>query len=110
MDTAVAPAPLARELRLWVAPIVRLGYVAKGIIYLLIGVAYAAWQIAEGLLDTRGKGCGARAWSDRALTIIKGTVYGAVGLEAIRMVLGMRGSSKDADDYARNVMQVRYGR
>ena len=148
MDTAVAPAHLARELRPWVAPIVRLGYVAKGIIYLLIGVlavrlafgleggrvtdasgalrvlmnqpfgfflisalgvgilAYAAWQIVEGLLDTRGKGGGARGWTDRALTIVKGAVYGAVGLEALRMVLGIRGSSKDADDYARNVMQV----
>lgn len=147
MDSALASAPIAREFRPWVAPIVRLGYAAKGIIYLLIGMlavrvafglggrvtdasgalsllmnqpfgfflitaigigilAYAAWQIAEALLDTRGKGGGARGWTDRSLTIIKGVVYGAVGWEAMRMVLGMRGTSKDADDYARNVMQV----
>ena len=148
MDTTLASAPLARELRPWVTPIVRLGYAAKGIIYLLIGLlavrlafgfqggrvtdasgalrvlmnqpfglflitaigigilAYATWQITEGLLDTRGKGGGARGWTDRALTIIKGVVYGAVGWEAMRMVLGMRGTSQDADDYARDVMQV----
>lgn len=148
MATAIAPAPLARELRPWVAPIVRLGYAAKGIIYLLIGVlavrlafgfdggrvtdatgalrvlmnqpfgffliaaiavgilAYAAWQVLEGLVDTRGKGGGARGWTDRSLTIIKGVVYGAVGWEAMRMVLGLRSSSQDADDYARDVMRV----
>jgi hypothetical protein len=134
----------------WVARMVRLGYAAKGIIYLLIGIlavrlvlgdggrvtdasgvlrtllqqpfgllllaslavgilAYAGWQIAEGLWDTRRRGSNARGWMNRSLTIIKGVVYGAIGWEAIQIVLGIGGRSADADDYARQAMRVPFG-
>jgi hypothetical protein len=110
---------------------VRLGYAAKGLIYLLIGtlafrlaagleggrlldptgalgilfrqpfgmvllliigigiLTYSAWQFVEGIWDTRRKG-GGWGWWDRALTMIKGAAYATVGVQAIRMVLGIR--------------------
>lgn len=141
----------APDLEPWVASMVRFGYAAKGLIYLLIGMlairlalgfdggrvtdasgalrvvmnqplgllligaiavgilAYSAWQILEGVMDTRRKGSSAKAWMDRALTIIKGAVYGAVGWEALQLVLGQRGGSQSADEYARDVMRIPFG-
>jgi hypothetical protein len=122
---------LASQLRPWVARMVRVGYVAKGLIYLLIGtlafrlaagfedgrlldpgdtlrivlgqpfgfvllliigvgiLTYSAWQFVEGIWDTRRKG-GGWGWWHRSLTMIKGAAYGSVGVQAIRMVLGIR--------------------
>jgi len=139
------------ELRPWLCGLVRVGYAAKGIIYLLIGVlafrlasgiaggrvtdgfgvlrvlarqpfgtlllgaigvgilAYTGWQIAEGIWDTRRRGGGWRGWTMRSLTILKGVVYGAIGWEAIRIVLGIRARSQTADDYAGQAMRVPLG-
>lgn len=130
---------------------VRLGYVAKGLIYLLIGtlafrlavgldggrvtdasgalrlvlkqplglpligaiaigiLTYSGWQVAEGLLDMRRKGSGSRSRIERGLTVIKGVAYGAIGWEALQLVLGIRGGTQTADDYAREVMRVPFG-
>jgi hypothetical protein len=131
MAEELAGSPIARELRPWVARMVRLGYVAKGVIYLLIGtlafrlaagldggrlldptgalrilfrqpfgfvlllivaagiLTYSAWQFVEGIWDTRRKG-GGWGWWDRSLTMIKGGAYAGVGIQAVRMVLGIR--------------------
>lgn len=151
MSSLIGTRATAPDLRPWVGFMVRLGYAAKGLIYLLIGtlavrlafgldggrvtdasgalrvvlkqpfgllligviaigiLTYSAWQIIEGLLDTRHKGSNARGRIERALTIIKGAVYGAVGWEALQLVLGQRGGSQSADDYARDVMRVPFG-
>lgn len=145
------PAAATRELRPWVQRFVRVGYVAKGVIYLLIGglalrlafgnggqltdssgalqtivkqpfgmwliaiiavgiLAYAGWEITEGLADTKRKGTSFKGWMSRGLTVIKGVVYGTVGVEALRMVLGVRSSSSgDADAYARTALQFPLG-
>ena len=131
MAEELVGSPIAPELRPWVARIVRLGYVAKGVIYLLIGtlafrlaagldggrlvdptgalrivlrqpfglvllliigvgiLTYSAWQLVEGIWDTRRKG-GGWGWWHRSLTMIKGMAYAGVGIQAIRMVLGIR--------------------
>lgn len=131
--------PIAPELRPWVARTVRIGYVAKGIIYLLIGtfafrlavglsggrlldpngalllvlrepfgrvllatigigiLTYSAWQFVEAIWDTRRKG-GGWGWWHRALTMIKGAVYGTVGWQAMRLVLGGQRSRDDLTD------------
>jgi hypothetical protein len=145
--TARASTP---DLRPWVGRFVRIGYAAKGVIYLLIGtlalrlalgdggrltdssgalativqqpfgmalisiiavgiLAYCAWEITQAVADTKRKGSSARGLMDRALSIIKGVVYGAVGIEALRMVIGARGASQNADDYARTAMQFPLG-
>jgi hypothetical protein len=146
----VAPltgSPIAPELRPWVARTVRIGYVAKGVIYLLIGtfafrlalgltggrlldpadalrvvlresfgavllttisigiLAYSAWQFVEAIWDTRHKG-GGWGWWHRALTMIKGAVYGTVGWQGLQMVLGLRRSQ---NDIAQDVIQLPLG-
>jgi hypothetical protein len=148
MAEQLAGAPIAPGLRPWVARMVRLGYVAKGIIYLLIGtlafrlgagldggrlldpagalrilfrqpfgqllllvtavgiLTYSAWQLAEGIWDTRRKG-GGWGWWDRSLTMIKGAAYGSVGVQAMRMLLGIRASQ--GNELAEDVMRVPLG-
>lgn len=72
-------------------------------------LAYAAWHIFEGIKDTRHKGSNWKGKVERALTIIKAIVYGLIGVEALRLVFGLRGSSADADDYARETMRYPLG-
>ena len=75
-----------------------------------IGIlAYAGWEITHAIIDSKRKGSGAHGVMDRALAIIKGVVYGAVGVEALRMVLGVRAASRNADDYARKAMEFPLG-
>jgi hypothetical protein len=150
MATLIAQAPAAAGLRPWVSRFVRIGYAAKGVIYLLIGalalrlalgdggrltdssgvlhtivrqpfglallaiiavgiLAYAGWEITQAIADTKRKGSTAGGIIDRSLSIIKGIVYGTVGIEALRMVIGVRGGSRDADDYARTAMAFPLG-
>ena len=148
MAEQLSGAPIAPALRPWVARMVRLGYVAKGIIYLLIGtlafrlgagldggrlldpagaltilfrqpfgqllllvigvgiLTYSAWQFVEAIWDTRRKG-GGWGWWGRSLTIIKGAAYGSVGVQAIRMLLGVRGSQ--GSELAEDVISVPLG-
>jgi hypothetical protein len=151
MAISLAPVGRATEIRPWVAPMVRLGYAAKGVIYLLMGtfavrlaigeggrvtdssgvlhtivrqpfgslvltmigvgiLAYAAWHVAEAVLDTRHKGKSARGWWDRTLAIIRAGVYGGLGWEALQLVFARRAESQSADDYAREAMQLPFGR
>jgi hypothetical protein len=150
MTAITAAAKTSAELRPWVRRAVRVGYAAKGIIYLLIGslairlalgrggkltdssgalqtivqqpfgmalltilgvgiLAYAGWEITEGIADPKRKGTKAGGLMDRGLTILKGAVYGLVGVQALRMVMGARSSSQDADDYARTAMALPLG-
>lgn len=148
MAEQLAGAPIAPALRPWVARMVRLGYVAKGIIYLLIGtlafrvgagleggrlldpagaltilfrqpfgqllllvigvgiLTYSGWQLVEAIWDTRRRG-GGWGWWGRSLTIIKGIAYGSVGIQAIRMLLGVRASQ--GTELAADVISVPLG-
>jgi hypothetical protein len=142
IDTAVRP---------WVARAVRLGYVAKGLIYSFIGVlalrvafgmrggrltdasgvlmtllrqrfglvlltligigilAYAGYYVFEAVADLRRKGSDARGRFDRALTIVKAVVYGAIGIEALGIVFLNDRSSNNAEENARMVMRFPLG-
>jgi hypothetical protein len=145
MTATAAAARTSAELRPWVRRAVRVGYAAKGTIYLLIGtlairlamglggeltdssgalrtiveqpfgrallvivgvgiLAYAGWEITEGLADPKRKGTDAGGLMSRGLTVLKGVIYGMVGIQALRMVMGSGASSSDADDYARTAM------
>ena len=150
MTAITAAAKTSAELRPLVRRAVRVGYAAKGIIYLLIGtlairlalgrgggltdssgalrtivqqpfgmallailgvgiLAYAGWEITEGIADPKRKGLKAGGLMDRGLTILRGAVYGMVGLQALRMVRGAGSSPQDADDYARAAMTFPVG-
>jgi hypothetical protein len=112
----------------WVSRVVRLGYLAKGVIYTLIGalamrvafgmrgkltepsgvlldilrqpfgvvlltltglaiVGYAAYYLFEAIADLRRKGGGLHGWLDRSLTMVKALAYGAIGVQALAIVL-----------------------
>ena len=135
----------------WVGRLVRLGYLAKGVIYTLISVlalrvafgmrggrltdpggallqilrqpfgttilaiigigivAYAAYYIFEAIADLRHKGNGVRGWTDRSLTIIKAVFYGAVGVQAMAIVLIGDTPRNDPEKQARTLMHVPFG-
>ena len=138
-------------MRPWVARVVRLGYLAKGLIYSLIGVlairlafgmsggrltdpsgvlrtllsqrfgremlaligigivGYAAYYIFEALADLRRRGSGVRGWTSRTLTIIKATVYGAIGVQALQVVLFGGRPSDRTETTARALMRLPLG-
>ena len=141
----------ARDIKPWVEPVVRVGYAAKGIIYILMGVlalrlalgfaggratdasgvlhlllrqpmgvvlvgiigigilTYATWHIAESLTNARHRPATWRGRTDRALGVLKALVYGGVGWQAMRLVLGLRDTSTNPDGYARDAMRVPLG-
>ena len=144
------PTARVREMRPWVCRLVRVGYAAKAVIYVLIGVlalrlalgeggrltdssgalqtlvsqpfgivlmaligigilAYSGWEITQAVIDSKGKGSGPAGWASRALSMVKGAVYGLVGVQALRLVLGSRQSSDGADDYAQTAMEFPLG-
>jgi hypothetical protein len=151
MATTLAPALPHTDFKPWVRRLVRVGYVAKGIIYTLIGtlafrlalgfdggrvtdasgvlrtvlrqpfglillgiigtgiLGYAAYQVFEAVADTRRRGGGFKGWLRRSLTIIKGVVYGTVGWEAMRIVLGDRKQSASPEQTAETVMRFPLG-
>jgi uncharacterized protein DUF1206 len=128
---------------------VRLGYVAKAVVYLLIGtlalrvaiglrggrltdpggalyvvlqrpmghtlllaiavglLAYAAWQVAAALL---GRDRHARAgYLARALTIVRAAVYGLIGVQAMRLALGLRGGHTGPAPLVREALHWPFG-
>lgn len=137
--------------RPWVARLVALGYLAKGLIYSLIGVlairlafgmrggrltdpsgvlrtvlsqrfgrvmllvigvgivAYAAYYIFEAAADLRRRGGGRRGWISRGMTMIKAAVYGAVGIQALLVVLFDRRPRDGTEQSADAVMQFPLG-
>jgi hypothetical protein len=129
---------------------VRLGYAAKGVVYLLMGVlafrlavgaggritdasgilqsfvrqpfgwmvlmaigvgllAYGVWQVVEAVAGPRPTRARSDSWMDRALTAIKGMVYGGIGWEAMQLVVAERADSPTAEEVAHEAMQVPFG-
>ena len=147
MATLYVPTTAPAAVRPWIRRFVRIGYAAKGVIYILIGVlalqlalgeggrltdqngvllsivrqpfgillltviglgllVYAGWEIVGAVIDGNKR---RRGWADCALSIIKGVTYGAIGVQAVRLVLGQPRTSSDADDYARAAMRLPLG-
>jgi Domain of Unknown Function (DUF1206) len=129
---------------------VRLGYVAKAVVYLLIGMLalrmaigarggritdpggalyvvlrqpmgsvlvlllaigllmYAGWQIAAAILGWRRQ-ARERAWS-RALTIVRAAVYGAIGVQALRLAIGLRAGHSGPQPLVRTALHWPFGK
>jgi Domain of Unknown Function (DUF1206) len=128
---------------------VRLGYVAKGVVYLLIGalalrvaaglhggrltdpggalyvvlrrpmghalliaiavglLAYAGWQIAGAIFgwDRHGRA----GYLVRALTVVRAAVYGAIGVQAMKLAVGLRGSHVGPEPLVRAALHWPFG-
>jgi hypothetical protein len=67
-------------------------------------LAYSAWEIVRALLDRSSRG-----WADRALSIIKAFVYGAIGFHGIRLLFGDSARANNPDDLARTAMRLPLG-
>jgi hypothetical protein len=74
-------------------------------------LAYAAYYIIEALADLKHHGGGVNGWTSRSLTIIKAAAYGAIGVQALNIVLRNRRPSRTgaAEDAAQQVMRLPFG-
>lgn len=128
---------------------VRLGYIAKGVVYLLIGalalrvaaglhggrltdpggalyvvlrrpyghalllaiavglLAYAAWQIVSALLGRHRHG--REGLPARALTIVRASVYGLIGVQAMKLAIGLRGGHTGPEPLVRAALHWPFG-
>jgi hypothetical protein len=149
--TALRFPSVSTSIQPWVARLVRLGYLAKGVIYSLIGIlamgvafgsrdgrltdpsgilvallrqpfgkvmltvigigilGYAAYYLFEAIADLRRVGGGVRGWLSRSMTIIKAAAYGAIGIEALNIVMFDSRPAGDAEDNARLAMRFPLG-
>ena len=128
--------------------LVRLGYLAKAVVYLLVGalalkvaagvgggritdpggalyvvlrkpygqvmliliavglLTYAGWQIWRAFFGRRH---GKESALHRALTVIRALVYGAVGVKAAKLVLGLRGGDSGPEPLVREALRWPFG-
>lgn len=125
--------------------LVRLGYLAKALVYILIGVlalrvaaglrggrltdpggalyvvlaqpfgstllivvavgllTYATWRMAEAILGLRRHR--QEGFVARGLTLIRALVYGAIGVQAMKLALGLRGGDSGPEPLVRAALQ-----
>ena len=74
-------------------------------------IAYAAYYITEAIADLKHKGGGVNGWTARSLTMIKSAAYGAIGVQALNIVLRNRrpSASSGAETAAQQVMNLPLG-
>jgi hypothetical protein len=129
--------------------LVRLGYAAKALVYILVGalalkvaagveggritdqggalyvvlgqpfghallvlvavglLAYASWEILGAIFGWRrraGEGYGARA-----LTVVRALVYAAIGVQALRLAIGLRGTRSGPEPLVRAALDWPFG-
>ena len=67
-------------------------------------LTYAGWRIAGGILGWQGK-----KYGPRALTILRGLVYGAIGVKAMKLALGLRGGDSGPEPLVRTALHWPFG-
>ena len=66
------------------------------LVVLTVGLCgYAAWRLLDAVLDPDRAGTSPLGWVTRIGNAIRGCIYGALGLEALRLLRGIRGSNRD---------------
>jgi hypothetical protein len=135
----------------WIERLGRIGLVAKGLSYGLVGVlavlvalgiggaatdregalrliakesygaiilvalglgfgAYAAWRLAQALLDRDDEGNDFEGWAKRGGALAKGLLYAGLSLLAFSFVTGPRGESRDEPEHTARVFDLPLGR
>jgi hypothetical protein len=135
----------------WIERLGRIGLVAKGLSYGLVGVlavlvalgvggaatdregalrllakesygaltlvalglgfgAYAAWRLAQGVLDRDDEGNDFEGWAKRGGAVAKGLLYAGLSLLAFSLVSGPRGESRDEPEQTARVFDLPLGR
>ena len=66
------------------------------LLVLAVGLCgYAAWRLLDAVMDPDRAGTSPLGWVTRIGNAVRGCVYGALGLEAMRLLRGLRGSTGD---------------
>lgn len=81
------------------------------LIVLAVGLCgYAAWRVADAIMDPDRHGIGTGALILRIGNVIRAAIYGALGFEAFRLVRGLRGSSgREAEMWTARIMDLPLG-
>lgn len=72
--------------------------------------AYAAWRLAQALLDRDDEGTDFEGWAKRSGALVKGLFYGGLSLLAFSFVAGPRGESSDEPEQTSRVFELPLGR
>jgi Domain of Unknown Function (DUF1206) len=72
--------------------------------------AYAAWRLAQALLDRDDEGNDFEGWAKRAGSLAKGLLYAGLSLLAFSLVAGPRGQSRDEPEQTARVFDLPLGR
>ena len=81
------------------------------LIVLAIGLCgYAAWRLLDALADPDRAGLSPAGLITRIGNAVRGVIYGALGIEALRLVRGLGGSSGDAAElWTARIFQLPFG-
>ncbi len=71
---------------------------------------YTIWRLAEAFADLEGEGSDASGLGKRASHALSGLVYGALGVQAARLALGMGGSGEGQQEWTARLMGLPLGR
>jgi hypothetical protein len=72
--------------------------------------AYAAWRLAQALLDRDDEGTDFEGWAKRAGCLAKGLFYLGLSLLSFSFVTGPRGESRDEPEQTARIFEVPLGR
>ena len=83
------------------------------LLLLVLGIGlcgYAVWRLLDAWQDPDRRGRGFNGLVIRIGNVIRGIIYGALGLEAFRLVRGLRGSSeREAELWTARIMDLPFG-
>lgn len=81
------------------------------LVILALGLCgYAVWRIADAIADPDRHGSGVKGLVVRVGNVIRGGIYGMLGLEAFRLVRGLGGSSgREAELWTSRIMHFPFG-
>lgn len=140
------------QARPWLERLARVGYAAKGVVYVLVGflalraaagaggettdtsgalrslgdsplaqallvivgiglLGYALWQLLAAITDAEGEGSDGKGIAKRVFRAGRGLLYGALGVEALRLVAGSQGRSGDStESWTARALEAPFGR
>src|SRR5918993_2053470 len=73
-------------------------------------IGYAVWRVADAIMDPDRNGTDASGLIVRIGNVVRAGIYGALGVEAFRLIRGMRGSSdREAEMWTARIMDFPLG-
>ena len=135
----------------WIVRLGRIGLVAKGVVYLVIGslalqaavgsggeltdqrgvlqavlrqplgavllgllcfglFAYMLWRVVQAVANPERESHDLKGWSKRIFRLGSGIIYGALGLAAARLLVGMQANDRTPGDWTALVMRQPFGK